>query len=75
MQTQRVLRIEVEGNHAAAAGGQHGSEIGGKGGFTDPAFGGHDRNDFHERRGPLISHELEAAGVAARGAATGAVAV
>ncbi len=75
MQTQRVLRIEVERDHAAAAGGQHGSEIGGEGGFTDPAFGGHDRDDFHERRGPLTSHELEGAGAAALGSAAGAAAV
>ena len=66
MQAQGVLRIEVEGDHAPAARGQHGSEIGGESGFPDPAFGGHHRDDFHERRGPLTSHELEGAGTAAR---------
>src|ERR1700761_839590 len=67
MQAQRVLRVEVERDHTPAAGGENGSQVGSKGGLADPTLRRYDRNDFHERRGPLVSHEW-GAGVAAAGA-------
>ena len=74
VQAQRVLRIEVERDHAAPAGSQDRSEIGCDCRFTDTALGGHHRDDFHLRAVRTESHEAVAGALTASAgsSATGA---